>query len=306
MDKVIIHIGYQKTGSTWLQHNLFPKIENFKYYNNRAIIKKDFILQNRLEFNPKKLKKKYNNISNGLIISHELLVGGGIHNGGINGILPYDFCDRLYSVFPDAEIIIFIRNQPDIIASAYNQYLRGGGNLSISKYLYQDSFRALQKHFFFSFDFFKYDKIIAHYKKIFGENKVHIFLFEEFQNNPMDFVLNFCNYFDFQCNINDINFTPLNIKYRKHLKYFLRFSNLFYRRSVLNKYYLFNFDNWFEPMKIHFNNWNKYKIFGKFESSKEILKETNYQFIMEYYKASNRKLIEKHGLSKIKKFDYPL
>ena len=30
--KVLLHIGYPKTGTTWFQKRFYPNVENYKYY----------------------------------------------------------------------------------------------------------------------------------------------------------------------------------------------------------------------------------------------------------------------------------
>jgi len=119
-------------------------------------------------------------------------------------------------------------------------------------------------------------------------------------------VNNFCTLFNLKCNIDEIDFTPINTKFRKYIKPLFRFSNLFYRKAVLNKYYLFNFDELYYPMQSFFEKLNKYNFFGPYETSEQILTKKNYRFIVEYYKDSNRMLIEKHNLKKIKQYNYPL
>ena len=182
MTDVFIHIGYPKTGTTWLQQRFFSSINDVKYYgikDKREDIRNDFILPNRFLFNSQTIRERYFPVQQEtMIISHEALVSGEIHSYGLNGVFSYDLCGRLYSVFPKAKIIIFIRNQPDIIASYYNQYIRGGGNKNVNKYLYQKSFEGVKKNFFFSYDFFRYDLLISHYKEKFGEDNVYVFLYE--------------------------------------------------------------------------------------------------------------------------------
>lgn len=305
MDKTFIHIGYPKTGTTWFQNNVYPYIKDVLFYH-RKTVKDDFILSNALNFNADELKIKYSNLSSTILLSHELLVGGMIHMGGVNGILTKEFCQRLYHVFPHGHIIIFIRNQADMIASAYNQYIRGGGNYGINKYLYQNSFDSLNKFFFFNFSFLEYDKIISLYKSKFDEQNVHVFLFEDFQKDPTSFVTNFAKEFELDIDLNNINFTPINTKFRKNIKLIFKLSNILYRRAVIHKRHFFKFDNMHAKMKARYNHWNQYKIFGKFETTEEVLGKKNLKYINNFYKDSNRKLIGIHKLNSIKQYNYPI
>jgi len=305
VDKILIHIGYPKTGTTWFQNKLYPHVNNITFFN-RKVVKEDFILSNALCFDAETLKQKYSNQQSTILLSHELLVGGMIHMGGINGFLTKEFCDRLHSVFPDGNIILFIRNQIDIIVSAYNQYIRGGGNYSINKYLYQNSFDSLNKFFFFNFSFLEYDKIITLYKNKFGAQNVHVFLFEDFQKDPAKFITNFANKFNLEIDLENIDYNPVNTQFRKYLKPIFKFSNLFYRRAVIHKRYFFKFDNMHAKMKARYNHWNQFKIFGRFETPEEVLGKKNIKYINDYYKESNNKLVDIHNLDTIKQYNYPL
>ncbi|HIE15612.1 MAG TPA: hypothetical protein EYP69_01675 [Bacteroidales bacterium] len=301
----IIHIGYPKTASSWLQNQLFIRISNYRI-NSSSQIKEDFILQNSLTINYKTLKDKYTAFEKPFLISHELLVGGMIHMGGINGILTREFANRLYTVFPDAQIILFVRNQPDMIASAYNQYLRGGGNYSINKYLYQNNFKAFNKYFFFSFDYLKFDITIDFYKKLFGKDKVFVFLYEEFKENPKIFIENLIKTFNLDVDLSAIDFTPQNTSFRRGLIPIIKFSNILFRRAVVYKFNLFNFNRLHKKVKSVSDKLNKFPIFGSIKTSKELLGKKNYEFIWDYYKKSNSELIKKHNLHKIEKYNYPL
>ncbi len=304
--KPLIHIGYPKTATTWFQQNFFPFVENIKYVSKKEI-NEHIIFPNSFEFNPVKEKQyfTYNN-NKRILLSHENLIGA-IRRGGINGYMTKELGLRLKAVFGDAKIIIFIRNQFDIISSAYFQYIRAGGTYSIGKYLHHKMFNEeFNKILLFSFKHFEYDKIIKYYEDLFGKENVYTFLYEDFANNNNEFLTRFQKTFDFKVNLNNINYIHKNDKYRTGLTKIVRFSNIFTRKRVLYKYYLLNIPYWFIYSRRLLNYLNKYKIFGRHPEALEILGKKHYSYISEYYKASNRILVNDFNLKSIEKYNYPL
>ena len=72
--KKIIHIGYHKTASTWLQKVLFPLVNNY-YYIDRSVSQRLFTNQRGFDFNPKKVRNFFESLNYNTIISEEKLSG---------------------------------------------------------------------------------------------------------------------------------------------------------------------------------------------------------------------------------------
>ncbi len=301
----IIHIGLPKTGTTWFQVNYFPFVENAKYLS-RGEVHRKIVKANTFEFDAnsisdelKQNKYKY------LILSLEGL-SGTVHNFGLNGYLTTEHAKRIKLIFPNAKIILFIRNQIDMIASAYIQYIKGGGTYSIDKYLFHKNFKNLNSLTLFSFKHFEYHNIITLYKNLFGRENVHIFLFEDFLLSNEDFIERFSNRFQFKVNIEELNYLKINQGYRNWIRWIALITNRFTERKMLNKYYIIHIPGWFEFSKKILNYANKYSLFGNHLSPGRILGKNNLDFISEYYKKSNQFLINEHQLTEIQRFNYPL
>ena len=168
--KTLIHIGLGKAGSTTLQKNIFEKLDNINYLTikDQSII--DILYLNSLEF-----KKKYNsrnfdsNSQKNTIISCETLSFGGVFDQFI-------VCDRLNQIFKNqATILLIIRNQFDWIKSFYLEQLAGGIYVSFDKFLKQ---QFLNKEISI-FPKLNYYNLVSYYKKVFGNENVKVFLFEE-------------------------------------------------------------------------------------------------------------------------------
>lgn len=303
MKNVIIHIGYPKTATSWLQNNYYPHITNYQFIS-RQEFHKMIISSYALGFDPEKayqyFKKKYND---NIIISEENIVGT-TSNFGLNGYMTKEHALRLYNTFPDAKIILFIRNQTDMIASTYAEYFQGGGTYGINKYLHGKN--VLANLFMFSYEYLEYQRTIQLYQNLFGKRNTCVFLYEEFQTNPLQFIGELCRSFNFQVNMKDIDFKIVNRRYRSFFFRTARIKNIFTKKKMHNKYYLVHIPYWFEYTKKISNKLNKYQVFGKHPDSIDILGKKNFNYIRDYYKESNRILCDDMQLSKIKEYNYPL
>ncbi len=299
----LIHIGYPKTASTWFRENLFSKSSNYDLMT-REDVANVFISPYGNCFDADKatefIKKIY---SKNLIVSDERLLGG-MYSGGYNGFASAIIARRLQQVFPEAKILIFIRNQTDIIASTYYHYIMYGGTYGINKFLFPQDYYIIQKLGLFSFEFFNYYNTIEFYKSLF--RKVSIYLYEDFNANRNYFVSNFVEENNIAIDLNKIDYSKNNARYRTSLIYLKRFVSLFTRKQLAYKYYICNIPYLFNVSLKIFNILNHYRFFGKPVKSEKLLKKNNISFIKDYYKQQNNLLIKDFKLNRISKYNYPL
>lgn len=302
----IIHIGYPKTGTTWFQHNLFPHVRNYTYVPRFEVLRKLIIYPSPFDFNSNEAKDFLNDFKSShgqkeLIISDEGFLGG-------NEYLFKDYAFRLKEVFHDATIIIFIRNQLSKIISSYSQYVKNnGGNLPIHRFLFRDqSFNRVNNISFFNISSLKYDIIIDFYIGLFGKSKVHIFLFEDFVNNPTGFTREFCLKFNLDVDLLTIDFCRRNEGLRKGLFGLVKFGNRFTRRNRFEKHYFVNIPYWYFIQNKLINYLNQFSIFGKTPGPENIFSKQDHEFLRNYYKVSNQNLIKNFDLSNIEMYGYPL
>ncbi len=129
--KVFIHVGLPKTASTLLQEIVFPALKPVTYVS-RPYTQENHAL-NKLQYGDDsfyaagELRDEINNIielepGNKVLISDELLSGAPFYNFINRGLI----AKRLATILPDAEVILFLRGQKDIIRSLYNQYVKIG------------------------------------------------------------------------------------------------------------------------------------------------------------------------------------
>jgi len=301
---IIFHIGYPKTASRWFQESLFINIKNARIVD-KSIIFKSIIKPEGLTFTPETIFDPCDdNLLDHLIFSSHELIGTNYHFG-FHGYYMKENAQRIHKIFPDAKIILFIRNQPDIIASAYMQYIEEGGTYSVSKYLDHKRFKHINRFPLFSFSFYEYHHIIEYYQNLFGKSNVYTFLFEDFQKQPEEFVLDFCQTFKFKIESNQIAYAKVNTSYRIITLILARFFNHFTEMKMLNKHYLFHIPYLYNFTKSTFQYLNRFRIFGKISSSRNLLGKRIISFVSDYYKHSNQILRDKHKLP-VDQYGYPL
>ena len=109
-----------------------------------------------------------------MVISHESLHSGPEWFGSEFVMM----AERIKKVFPEARIIIGIRNQAEYIESNYKEYIVHGGKLSF-RYFINSSYGfnyGLKSKLMF-------DQAISLYHKLFGKEHVHVYLLEDFKLN---------------------------------------------------------------------------------------------------------------------------
>ena len=228
--------------------------------------------------------------NNTIIICEELLLAS-VRSGGFNGFVTKEIGHRLKTIFPDARIVIFIRNQIDLIASAYGQYIKDGGRERIDEYLFHSKAKFYVDLFQFSFKYLEYDLMLRFYQDLF-EKQIHIFPYEKFASDRSGFLEAFKNKFKLDVNLDALDLEPKNK--RLNTPTYTRWRN---RLRI--------------PVSMSISNltggrFNHESVFKKRKSSEEILGHKNTHYIHQYYKESNQKLIELFGLEDIRGFGYPL
>lgn len=181
---VLIHIGYHKTASTWLQWNVFRKKDTGLHR-----IPYDCKLHDihPLFWDAEPARKFYSEQLDVVpegdlpVLSNERL-SGHPHSGGYDNSL---IAHRLKEIFPDARIFVMVREQRSMILSCWHQYVKKGGCNSLKDYLNPkpDGHVPL-----FSYNHFAYDRLVALYQDLFGKDNVRVALYEDFNNNPQAFI----------------------------------------------------------------------------------------------------------------------
>jgi hypothetical protein len=278
MRNVILHVGYPKTATTWFQKEFYPKVENFRYFKRKefkTFFKKD---EDFLKF----VKQKYSFYD--FIICEEHLIMRRDIEAKDEDIVKIK-AERLKQAFDFANvtIVIFIRNQIDILESAYSESIKQGDTKSLNEYL--DNLIKSGK--IEQWDYYSQIKI---YRDYFGKSNVKVFLYEDFKNNNVDFLQNYIDELKLDINIKEINIENINKSIHIYLIPLIILLNKV--QKVLGK----KRNTFFVKMYMRINN---RLYFNKKEISQSMKK-----YIWQFFLESNRKLISEFGLN-LKKYNYP-
>ena len=225
MENLYIHIGIQRTGSTFLQQEIFPKISDvnlinlhrhqglkFKYLPRNHLQK---ILRNIELYEKKRIEKElipYIKSKKINLITNEN-IWWQLHE---NIKKREERIKKIKTVFPDAKIIFGIRRKEDLVISFYKKYVVRGGIFT---------FREFKKNIL-NYDMLNYEPYINLLLKLFGEKNVHIYKFEIMKTDIHRHVKNICDFM----NVESPNFDNVvrNVGYSHwQLKLSLLLNNLY-------------------------------------------------------------------------------
>jgi hypothetical protein len=188
---LLIHIGYHKTGTTWLQQVLFRDAEcGFFRPVSREDLIDAFVLPAPMSFDPALTRRRFIDLIEQTRARGEIPVltaerlSGNPHSGGYDSAL---LAERLHQTFPEAHILAVVREQASMAFSSYGQYVREGGPQSLKRYtrLPKMGWARLPR---FRWEYFEYDLLVARYHELFGAERVHTLAFEQLRQDPAAFV----------------------------------------------------------------------------------------------------------------------
>ncbi|MGV2831690.1 sulfotransferase [Myxosarcina sp. GI1(2024)] len=220
--KIYIHIGYAKAASTTLQKHLFdkhPEINNLGIYPTNNLGKDSSEINYKCAyFENESLRKFYHNLvmtdgieyrrSNNIqlykesikplfkletinLFSNERFTSVAFSHSDIK-----NKADRLKEIFPDAKIIIILRNQSNIIISKYREWPFDPRCVMIGKPVSLDNWIkiALEDNHTKYLSNLKYYEIVELYSEMFGKSNVGLFLFEDLVYKPEYFAHKFSQF----------------------------------------------------------------------------------------------------------------
>ncbi len=186
----LVHIGYHKTGTTWLQSGLFVDREAgfYRPWTSKQL-RDSLVLPSSLEFDADEARRVLapgveSIEGEGLVpVASDERLSGSPHAGGLDSA---EIAERLAGVFPEARVLIVIREQRAAILSTFKQYIRDGGAAPLGKYL---SPRRPEEVPQFRFEHWEYHRLIERYQSLFGADRVLVLPFENLVQRPEAFAL---------------------------------------------------------------------------------------------------------------------
>ena len=187
----LVHVGYHKTASTWLQRRIFSD-ESLGYLEvrPRTIIDQAFIVCNAFRFDPSDAKaffaeweEKAEANDQTLVISHERLSG----QPQMGYVDSRPIADRIAATYPSAKVLIVIREQRDMMLSVYKQHVMRFGKNTFDHMWRERTIREKRRPGP-TYDMFEYHLMIGYYQKLFGADRVLVLPFEMLKKDAVAFV----------------------------------------------------------------------------------------------------------------------
>lgn len=197
------HVGYGKTGSTWLQEVFFSKLRSneilylgktIEDYPNWLL---DTLYLDGISFykNCTKIRREINNT-----ISHNSAKKALFSaESFLNPYCVYTNAKRLKKVLPNAKVIIVLRNPIDLVVSQYKYLIYQYGffiNMTSSLYNRRRLFAPFRNPPIYLRDFF-YDEVIQLYEDLF--DRVFILKYEDFCENKTKFLDDLSEFLGVSC-----------------------------------------------------------------------------------------------------------
>jgi hypothetical protein len=172
----LVHIGYHKTGTSWLQRDVFRNAgAGFSVVTRKKALRQALVSCNPFEFDPEITRGNFEPRIREIetqnlvaVLTHEGL-SGNPHRGGLDS---KTIADRLAAVFPNARVLVGIREQTSMLISLYKQYVKRGGVATFKQYANPSSVGSVLGAVRFRFDFLEYHRLIGYYQDLFGAANV--------------------------------------------------------------------------------------------------------------------------------------
>jgi len=165
--KTVLHIGMPRTGTTFLQHELFPKLK-MRY------ISPEFFKYGHIGT----LAEYYNYImKEDTLVSNENICCDMWNKEDTR----FERLEILNKLFPHAKIIFAVRDKESLKKSWYKKSIGIGATWSYEEFLQQ-----------INTDVFDYEPYIEHLKNLFSDT--YIYKYEDFRKNPDGIIKEMCDF----------------------------------------------------------------------------------------------------------------
>jgi hypothetical protein len=186
-DPVLVHVGFPKALSSWLQKQWFVPENGYATVMDPVQVQLQLIDPTPFAFDGDRLRPEIQASKqasqSGLVpvITSEALAGN-MYCGGFNG---RECIDRVVQVAPQARVLLIVREQRQLIRSLYKSLVTWGMPHSIDRLLNPTEPRLSPQ---FNFDFLRFDQRLNYYQQCVGRDRVLVLAYESFAENPESFL----------------------------------------------------------------------------------------------------------------------
>jgi len=197
--KIYFHVGLGKTGSTYLQKKVFPKLRNIKYIPTNQYRKSKIILNGKSEGN--------------FLLSREF------------DIQLKQQLRWFVSTYPETKVIIVFRKHDQWLLSQYKRHVKNGW------YKGFDAFFSLENDSFWDKKELNYFPMIQYIEER-TKSKPLVLFYDELESDPDSFVKKIIKFTDSDFDLNDLSVRKVHTSYSEKQLSFLQF----FTRNVFKKF----------------------------------------------------------------------
>jgi hypothetical protein len=192
----LIHVGYHKTGSSYLQQELFSggKSRLRTVWGSSECFER-LIFVNPFEFSPEAARDSYLDALAGLpedavpVITAEALSGNPYEGEYPSGAI----AERVTLAFPDGRILIVVREQVSMLTSWYKHCVRAGLEVKVGDFLRQvPASSGFKPHC--RLEFLEYHYLAELYQRLLGEENVLVLPWEMLRKEASSFIERICSF----------------------------------------------------------------------------------------------------------------
>lgn len=214
----IVHVGFHKTGSTWLQRHLFPTVEGASFADGRIFLALMRNLTEDDDFYESTFRAAVAEAGERVLLSYETLAAGHPFEPTKE---PDRIADRLLRVAPGARIVLFTRDREALARSVYAQYVQVGGCIPRSRFEQTE----------LATDYFDINAAIERYRERFEQ--VLVLSYEQFRADPKECIARLERFADVRFTI-PVQTSAVNVSLHGWRLAVLREWNRMFRRSAYN------------------------------------------------------------------------
>jgi hypothetical protein len=191
----LVHIGWPKTATTWLQEKVFLEELGYVQPFSREDVIRDLVLPDQLAFDVDDVRRRWDGrlleLSQDLVpvISHERLCG--VLQNRLESVV---IGERILSAVRDPKILIVVREQRAAMLAAWQQYVRSGGSpesgpavRGLRDYYGTETWRRSVLPPPGDLRYFEYHRLVEWYVGRLGPSRVLVLPFELLRRAPDEF-----------------------------------------------------------------------------------------------------------------------
>ncbi|MCJ2180073.1 sulfotransferase [Novosphingobium album (ex Hu et al. 2023)] len=186
---LLIHPGFHKTATTWLQNELFTDARWFRMLMQPADVQKWIVGPHDFAFDPEaarhaiSLRRAEGPKAAIDVISNENLVANPFFGARESKA----YVQRLHAIAPEAKILLTVRRQSAAMRSLYQQYIKRGGSLAEAGFF---DLNDTCEPGYYGFDpiCLRFDLLADEYARVFGPDSVLVLPQELLAKNPRAFL----------------------------------------------------------------------------------------------------------------------